>query len=361
MWTPPVERPGSAPPCLMQSWGSWPHVNDREAACPVRTLPRRAQRQAPMASLPGPGAPGITQPPTRPPPPRRASTTSSQGSFFVAACAPVCLLRVRWRCPPFAAPPPPWCARAALCCLLFARCVALRSGLLRWSGVLQCRFAVFCAAGRAVVPRLSLLWAAARCAVFDQAAFTVLCCAFWLLLRDAPCLWSCRPVAVFASSFAVWLWSALPCAVLCCVPGCGAARSFSRHCAVVCCVVWCCSFGAAACCAVRSGAARRPGVPCFPVFCGVPPRCVLCAVCVLSWCVGACSWSPLCFVLCASWGVVLCVPCLLCSVWCCAAMCWCVCVVLFVWCALVMAAGAVVRCCVLCCFPWCSVVRCCRR
>ena len=62
---PPVVRPGSAPPCLMQSWGRWQHVNDREAACPDRTLPRRAQRQAPMASLPGPGAPGITQPPTR--------------------------------------------------------------------------------------------------------------------------------------------------------------------------------------------------------------------------------------------------------------------------------------------------------
>ena len=65
VWTPPVVRPGSAPPCLMQSWGRWQHVNDREAAYPDRTLPRRAQRQAPIASLPGPGAPGITQPPTR--------------------------------------------------------------------------------------------------------------------------------------------------------------------------------------------------------------------------------------------------------------------------------------------------------
>ena len=62
--------------------------------------------------------------------------------------------------------------------------------------------------------------------------------------------------------------------------------------------------------------------------------------------------------LCASWGVVLTAPCPLCSVWCCAALCECVCVVLFVWSALVLAPGAVVRCCVLCCFPWCSVVRC---
>ena len=75
-------RPGSAPPCLMQSWSRWQHVSDQEAACPDRILPRRAQRQAPMAFLPGPGAPGNTLPPTRvppPPPPTRASTSSSQG------------------------------------------------------------------------------------------------------------------------------------------------------------------------------------------------------------------------------------------------------------------------------------------
>ena len=82
MWTPPVVRPGSAPPCLMQSWGRWQHVNDREAACPVRTLPRRAQRQAPMASLPGPGAPGITQPPTRAPPPHAPPPQAARARWW---------------------------------------------------------------------------------------------------------------------------------------------------------------------------------------------------------------------------------------------------------------------------------------
>ena len=72
---------GCGPPqCLMQSWSRWQHVSDQEAACPDRILPQRAQRQAPMASLPGPEAPGNTLPPTcPPPPPTRASTSSSQG------------------------------------------------------------------------------------------------------------------------------------------------------------------------------------------------------------------------------------------------------------------------------------------
>ena len=96
---------------------------------------------------------------------------------------------------------------------------------------------------------------------------------------------------------------------------------------------------------------------CCAVFCGVPPRCVLCAVCVLSWRGGACCCSPLCLVLCLSRGAVLCVPCPLRSVQCCALLCWCARVVLFVWCVLLLAPGAVVRCCVLCCFLWCAVVR----
>ena len=62
--------------------------------------------------------------------------------------------------------------------------------------------------------------------------------------------------------------------------------------------------------------------------------------------------------LCVSRGAVLCVPCALRSVRCCASLCWCARVVLFVWCVLLLAPGAVVRCCVLCCFLWCAVVRC---
>ena len=95
---------------------------------------------------------------------------------------------------------------------------------------------------------------------------------------------------------------------------------------------------------------------CGAVFCGVPPRCVLCAVCVLSWRGSAYCCSPLCFVLCVSRGAVLCVPCALRSARCCASLCWCARVVLFVWCVPLLA--PVVRCCVLCCFLWCAVVRC---
>ena len=111
---------------------------------------------------------------------------------------------------------------------------------------------------------------------------------------------------------------------------------------------------------VRPG--RSPGsippVLCGAVFCGVPPRCVLCAVCVFSWSAGACCCSPLCSVLCVSWGVLLYVPRPLRSVRCCASLCWCSCVVLFVWCVLLLAAGAVVCCCVFCCFFWYSGVQC---
>ena len=152
------------------------------------------------------------------------------------------------------------------------------------------------------------------------------------------------------------------CAVLCCAcPGAvlrrAAACCVARCCAVVCCValVWCR-------CLLRRALWRCPSpwgpVLCGAVFCGVPPRCVLCAVCVLSWRGGACCCSPLCLVLCVSRGAVLCVPCALRSVRCCASLCWCARVVLFVWCVLLLAPGAVVRCCVLCCFLWCAVVRC---
>ena len=138
------------------------------------------------------------------------------------------------------------------------------------------------------------------------------------------------------------------CAVLCCASlGAAlrraAARCVARCCAVVCCValVWCR-------CLLRRALWRCPSpwgpVLCGAVFCGVPPRCVLCAVCVLSWRGGACCCSPLCFVLllCVSRGAVLCVPCPLCSVRCCASLCWCARVVLFVWCVLLLAPGAVV-------------------
>ena len=152
------------------------------------------------------------------------------------------------------------------------------------------------------------------------------------------------------------------CAVWCCaslgaVLRRAAARCVARCSAVVCCValVWCR-------CLLRRALWRCPSpwgpVLCGAVFCGVPPRCVLCAVCVLSWRGGACCCSPLCLVLCVSRGAVPCVPCALRSVRCCAPLCWWARVVLFVWCVVLLAPGALVRCCVLCCFLWCAVVRC---
>ena len=156
---------------------------------------------------------------------------------------------------------------------------------------------------------------------------------------------------------------ALCCAVLR-VAGCGAAPRCCALCRpVLCCCVLCCFVALVCCrCLLCRALWRCPSpwgpVPCGAVFCGVPPRCVLCAVCVLSWCRGARCGSPLCFLLCVFWDAVLYVPCPLRPVRCCSLLCWCPCVALFVWCLLLLAPGAVVRCCVLCCFLWCAVVRC---
>ena len=156
---------------------------------------------------------------------------------------------------------------------------------------------------------------------------------------------------------------AVCCAVLC-VPGCGAAPRCCALCRpVLCSRVLCCFVGPVWCrCLLRRALWRCPSpwgtALCGAVFCGVPPCCVLCAVCILLSRGGACCCLPLCFVLCVSRGAVLCVPCPLRSVQCCALLCWCACVVLFVWCMLLLAPGAVARCCALCCFLWCAVVRC---
>ena len=156
---------------------------------------------------------------------------------------------------------------------------------------------------------------------------------------------------------------AVCCAVLC-VPGCVVApRCCALCCPVLCCHVLCCFVAVVLCpCLLRRALWRCPSpwgtVLGGAVLCGGPPRCVLCAACVLSWPGGACCCLPLCFVLSVSRGAVLCVPCPLRLVRCCASLCWCACVVLFVWCVLLLAPGAVVRCCVLCCFLWCAVVRC---
>ena len=225
-----------------------------------------------------------------------------------------------------------------------------------------------------------------RCALFALLAFRLSALRALVPLSCFPPGWWLLPVGCCpppAPPFcrAVFVAAARRCGVLCC-----AVRPWVRCCAallrvvssgvVLSCAVLC-SLGAAACCAVPSGAARCPGALCSAALrFAVLPR----AVCVLSWRGGACCCSPLCFVLCVSRGAVLCVPCPLRSVWCCASLCWCACVVLFVWCVLLLvpgagSAGGVFRCRCPClaawsvalwfgvvpCFPVsCSVVLCCR-
>ena len=180
--------------------------------------------------------------------------------------------------------------------------------------------------------------------------FFVLCCAVGSLL--VPCPWPCRRPVLFTLWRAVLFWSAVPCAVLCCVPGCGAApRCCASLCPALSCFVPCCVVALLWCRCLLCCALRRCPSPCGSVlsgavFCGFAPRCVLCAVSVLPWCVGACCCSPLCFLLC------VCAPCVL---GCRAARSLSspICAVLRS-----LVPGASVRCCVLCLVLWSSVVWC---
>ena len=143
----------------------------------------------------------------------------------------------------------------------------------------------------------------------------------------------CPPPPFCLAVFVAAARCSVPCAVPPWVRCCAALLRVVSSGVVLSCAVLC-SLGAAACCAVPSGAARCPGALCSAALCfAVFPR----AVCVLSWRGGACCCSLLCFVLCVSRGAVLCVPCPLRSV-----RCWCARVELFVRCVLLLAPGAVV-------------------
>ena len=105
--------------------------------------------------------------------------------------------------------------------------------------------------------------------------------------------------------FAVFVAAArccVPCAVLCCASLGAVLRRAAARCVLRCCAVLCCVALVGCRCLLRRALWRCPSpwgpVLCGAVFCSVPPRCVLCAVCVLSWRGGACCCSPLCFVLC---------------------------------------------------------------
>ena len=310
----------SAPPLSLEFSGFWPRVPWALALC--------------FVGLPLPGSPCAL-------------------ASFVCLARP--LAAPWWLLPP----PPPLLCLAVL--VVAARCSVLFF-FLRCAPPLSLAFFGF----RPRVP-----WASALCVV----------CFVALPLHGSPCALASFVLPAWLLAAPWWLlpppppfcvsrFSSLPlgaCAVCCavlCVPQCGAAPCCCALCSpVFCCCVVCCFVALVWCRCLLCRALRRCPSPwgpvlCGAVFCDVPPRCVLCAVCVLSWRGGArCCW-PLCFVLCVSWGAVLCVPCPLHSVRCCALLCWCACVMLFVWCVLLLAPGAVMRCCVLCCFLPCAVVRC---
>ena len=190
----------------------------------------------------------------------------------------------------------------------------------------------------------------------------VLCCAAGSM-RVVFCLWSCsRAVSLVVSSCCI-----VPIVVCCLVLVCGAVcRSVLRvappgFLLFLCRVVLFCSFCAVACCVVPSGTVCRPVVLCFPALCFVVFHRSVCSVLRLS-CRGVlvravvrrCALCCVC-VLCVSSGVVLRVPCSLRSVRCCAALCWCVCLVLFVWlrCLMCLVLWCVAVCCVVCCGVLC--------
>ena len=249
---------------------------------------------------------------------------------------------------PPAAPAPSLPVRAW--CLVLSGVAALRCPSV-FCAVLWCLALLCCGLLRAV-------WCLLGCLFVCHAALlaAAACCAVSLVVPSGRVV---RGVACCL----VLVWIALCPAVLC-VPGCGAAPRCCASCLPVWCYcVLCCFVVLVWCrCLLCRVLWRCPSpwgpVLCGAVFCGVPPRCVLCAACVLLWRAGARCCSPLCCVLCVSFGVVLCVPCPLRSVRCCVPLCRCAWFVLFVWGVLLPAPGAVVRCCVLWCFLWRSVVRC---
>ena len=257
-----------------------------------------------------------------------------------------------------AAPPPP----PLLCLAVFvapARCL----GFFFSSSVRpRClRLSLVCGPG-CPGPRRCALFALLACRFSALRALSPLSCfppGRWLLPGG------CRPPPPCVSRFFV---AAARCCVLCAVLCCvslgallrrAAARCAARCCAIVCFVALMRWFGAAACCAVPSGAARRPGALCFAVLCcAVFPRAVCCVLRVF--CRGVVVGAVVCrSALCCVCPRVLCCAFPVFSAWCSAVFCCagalalcsssgaCCCWRLVLWCAAV--------CCAV--FFWCAVVR----
>ena len=193
----------------------------------------------------------------------------------LASCVyPAWLLAAPWWLPP--PPPLPFCV-SRFSSLLLGALVFFSSSVcprcLRFSLV---------SGSRCPGSRRCALFALLACRFSALRALSPLSCFLpgrWLLPGG------CRPpppplcLAVFVAAAPC----CVPFAVLCCVSlGAllrrAAVRCAARCCAVVCCVALLRWFGALACCAVPSGAARRPG-PCALRCCVVRCSHALCAVC----------------------------------------------------------------------------------
>ena len=268
--------------------------------------------------------------------------------FFLPLCAPVVSVFLWFRAPAalglgavfclFCGPP---AARLSVrSCLACVTCLAVGCFLLVATpppfvsrGFLRCR-SVLLSFFYSCVVRPCCLWLSLvsgpgcpgpwRCALFSLLAFSALC-ALSPLSCFPPGRWllpggSCPPPPLCFAVFVAAARCCVPCAVLCCVSRGAllrhaAARCAARCCAVVCCVALLRSFGAAACCAVPSGAARRPGALCSAALCfAVFPRAVCSVLCVFCRgvvvravvrCSALCCVCPGVPVLCALCGAVL--------------------------------------------------------
>ena len=264
-------------------------------------------------------------------------------------CAVFCFCFI-WVCGRCAAPPPPgwfWCPVLCVvvrhdvwccglwCVVCFARCCVV---CLRFAGFLTLAFwrafvlglVVFCCRVLFCSLLVLLLWAP---------------CFSWRLLCGAvlACLRCC---SLCGAQLPLWRWLVL-CVVACCIwwfavwPGCPLWSPGGP---------WC-RFPVVLSLSAR--VARRPVVWCGVSWCSAALCCVLSSCVVVWWCavVLCCLFASLpvpvvCslllrVLLCVFLGVALCIPCPLRSVQCCAALCWCPCVVLFAWSALFLVPGAV--------------------
>ena len=242
---------------------------------------------------------------------------------------------------------------SVLCC--WFHCGAgVASCLVRCCGGLLCPV---CPSAWCCVVLLCCLWSSCCCSlcrVSGQLSFRSASC---LVPRRRACVVALRTV-LSRPPGAGWCYVLLPVVFGCLLLGPAVLSCLLAATGVV--FRWCCSFLptwlAARWCGV--GCLWGP-TPCVE-FCGGVLLCGGVLSCPVV-CSGRCRYLLFVSCRCAFWGVVLpgvvlCVPCLR-SLRCCAALCWCPCVVLFVWSALFLAPGAVMRCCVLCCFLWCASLR----